>query len=107
MPTITFVSEEGQQFSVEASEGMTVMDAGVRNVVPGMYGLCGGALACVTCHVYVSGDDAGVCGVPSDFESDMLEATVSPRQINSRLSCQIPVIEGIDAVSFGIPPKEF
>jgi 2Fe-2S ferredoxin len=107
MPTLTFVTPGGELVQVEATTDVSVMDAGVRNVVPGMYGLCGGALACVTCHVYVVGDDKKLCGTPSEFEDEMLQATVSPRTPQSRLSCQIPVREGMNDVRFEVPSQQF
>ena len=53
MVKITFVDHAGQSRTVEAEVGSTVMEAAIRNDVPGIEAECGGACACATCHVYV------------------------------------------------------
>lgn len=83
------------------------MDAGVRNVVAGMYGLCGGALACVTCHVFVDENTAPHCTPIHEFEDEMLEGTVTARQQNSRLSCQIEITQALEGGTFYVPEKNY
>jgi 2Fe-2S ferredoxin len=51
MAKITFIQHDGSRQTVEAEPGMTVMEAAVRNSVPGIAAECGGACACATCHV--------------------------------------------------------
>ncbi|MGB0382010.1 MAG: 2Fe-2S iron-sulfur cluster-binding protein, partial [Alphaproteobacteria bacterium] len=53
MPSVKFISHEGQETTIEAAEGLSVMEVAVRNRVSGIEGDCGGACACSTCHVYV------------------------------------------------------
>lgn len=107
MPRLHFVSPSGERCDVEGKLGDSVMDAGVRNVVPGMFGLCGGSLACVTCHVFVDENTAGACSGMHDFEDEMLDGTVTPRQDNSRLSCQIVITEELDGGTFYVPEKNY
>ncbi len=107
MPQLNFISPDGEKHTVEGRVGDSVMDAGVRNVVPGMFGLCGGALACVTCHVYVNDSTASLCTPMQEFEDEMLDGTVTPRQASSRLSCQIVITEELDGGTFIVPEKNY
>lgn len=107
MPRLNFISPDGEKHTVEGKLGDSVMDAGVRNVVPGMFGLCGGALACVTCHVFVDGATLPLSGEPGDFELEMLDGTMTQRADNSRLSCQIVITEDLDGGTFSVPEKNY
>ena len=53
MARITYILHDGTEHIVEAEPGMTVMEAAVKNSIPGIAAECGGACACATCHVYV------------------------------------------------------
>ena len=53
MARITYILHDGTEHTVEAEPGMTVMEAAVKNGIPGIAAECGGACACATCHVYV------------------------------------------------------
>jgi 2Fe-2S ferredoxin len=105
MPKITFIDHGGKEHVVEAETGITVMEAAINNLVPGIEAECGGSLACATCHVYV--DDAWTekTGSPSDMESDMLDFAFE-LQPNSRLSCQIRVTDEIDGLVVRVPEQQ-
>lgn len=45
MPKITFIDSTGTERTVEAQSGSTVMEAAIRNGVPGIDAECGGACA--------------------------------------------------------------
>ena len=107
MPQLFFISPDGETRAVEGKVGDSVMDAGVRNVVPGMFGLCGGSLACVTCHVFVDENTAAHCTPLHDFEDEMLDGTVTPREANSRLSCQITITDELESGTFHVPEKNY
>ena len=49
MAKITFVEHNGTEHVVDAKNGLTVMEAAVKNNVPGIDADCGGACACATC----------------------------------------------------------
>ncbi len=68
--------------------GSTVMEAAIKNAVPGIEAECGGACACATCHVYVDEEWREKTGGPSPMEEDMLDFGYDVRP-TSRLSCQI------------------
>ena len=106
MPKITFIQPDGTRQEVEADEGMTVMEAAVKNSVPGIEAECGGACSCATCHVYVAEDWRETTGQPDEMEEDMLDFAFDVRD-SSRLSCQIKVRDELDGLVVHVPEKQF
>jgi ferredoxin, 2Fe-2S len=96
MTTVQFTDAEGTTRLIEANAGDSVMETAVRNGVPGIIAECGGSLSCATCHVFVD-EDQDLAALPdmSDMEDEMLYGTSVDREDNSRLSCQLPVAEGM------------
>lgn len=105
MAKITFIQHDGARQVVEAEPGMTVMEAAVRNSVPGIAAECGGACACATCHVYVDEAWREATGTPQQMEEDMLDFAFDIRP-ESRLSCQIKVTGALDGLVVNIPEKQ-
>jgi 2Fe-2S ferredoxin len=105
MPKITFIDHGGTARSVEAEAGSTVMEAAIRNSIPGIEAECGGACACATCHVYVAEDWTGIVGKPAPMEEDMLDFAFDVRA-TSRLSCQIRVSAELDGLTVTTPAKQ-
>jgi 2Fe-2S ferredoxin len=105
MPKVTYIDAAGTSRVVDAPSGSTVMEAAIRNGVPGIDAECGGACACATCHVYV--DDAWVAaaGEPGPMEEDMLDFA-SDVQPNSRLSCQIKLTDALDGLVVRTPEHQ-
>ena len=105
MVQINFIDFTGQTRTVSAEEGSTVMEAALRENVPGIEAECGGACACATCHVYV--DDAWLDKIPAaqPMEEDMLDFAFDVRP-NSRLSCQIRVTPEIDGLVVTTPERQ-
>jgi len=106
MPKITFIAPNGTEQTVEAEIGMTVMEAAVKNMVPGIEAECGGACSCATCHVYVEDAWSEATGSPDEMEEDMLDFAFDVRE-TSRLSCQIPITDALDGLVVRIPDKQF
>lgn len=106
MPKITFIEQDGTPHEVEAEVGMTVMEAAVKNSVPGIEAECGGACSCATCHVYVDNEWREKTGQPDEMEEDMLDFAFDVRD-SSRLSCQIKVTEELDGLVVTVPEKQF
>ena len=106
MVKITFVQPDGSQQAVEATPGVTVMEAAKLNLVPGIEAECGGACACATCHVYVDDGWTEKTGRPSEMEEDMLDFAFDVRE-ESRLSCQIKVVPELDGLVLRVPEKQF
>jgi 2Fe-2S ferredoxin len=106
MAKITFIQADGSQQVVDATPGVTVMEAAKINMVPGIEAECGGACACATCHVYVDNAWREKTGTPSQMEEDMLDFAFDVRE-SSRLSCQIKVTPGLDGLIVRVPAKQF
>jgi 2Fe-2S ferredoxin len=106
MAKITYIEHGGARHEVAAEPGMTVMEAAVKNGVPGIEAECGGACACATCHVYVDEAWTERTGKPNDMEEDMLDFAFDVRP-TSRLSCQIKVKPELDGLVVTVPEKQF
>ena len=108
MVKIIFIDPEGKRHEVEAEEGMTLMEAAVRNMVPGIDADCGGACACATCHVYVDPawkEKMASLFERSEAEEDMLDFAFDVRE-NSRLSCQIKVTPEMEGLVVQVPEQQ-
>ncbi len=106
MAKINFIEFDGKTHEIDATNGMTVMEAAIKNMVPGIDADCGGACACATCHVYVEPDWLEKVGERSEMEEDMLDFAFDV-QDSSRLSCQIRVSDELDGLTVKIPEKQF
>ena len=106
MAKITFSQQDGTEKTVDADGGMTVMEAAVKNMVPGIDADCGGACACATCHVYVDEAWLDKLGEREEMEEDMLDFAFDVRD-NSRLSCQLKVSDELDGLKVSVPEKQF
>ncbi len=73
MAKIHFVDHSGETRTIDVENGATVMEAAIRNAIPGIEAECGGACACATCHVYVDEAWREKVGAPSPMEEDMLD----------------------------------
>ncbi len=105
MAKITYVSVDGVKRVIEVKPGMSVMEGAVRHDVPGIDADCGGACACATCHVYVDEAWVSKTGSRSEMESSMLEMANEVKP-NSRLSCQIKVVEELDGLVVHTPQSQ-
>ena len=105
MAKIQFIDFGGTARTVETEPGSTVMEAAIKNGVPGIEAECGGACACATCHVYIEPDWQEKVGSPSSMEEDMLDFAYDVRP-NSRLSCQITVTQELDGLSVRTPERQ-
>jgi 2Fe-2S ferredoxin len=105
MPKITFIDAHGERRTVEAEVGATVMEAAIRNAIPGIEAECGGACACATCHVYVDDAWIGAVGHAEPMEEDMLDFAFDIRP-TSRLSCQIRIRDDLDGLIVRTPARQ-
>ena len=105
MTKVNYVEAGGTVHAVEAEEGISAMEAAVRNSVPGIDGDCGGAAACATCHVYVAPEWQDRVGKATSMEEDMLDFARDVRP-NSRLSCQIKVSDALDGLIVTTPERQ-
>ena len=105
MVKIHFHDHKGETRTVDVEAGATVMEAAIRNAIPGIVAECGGACACATCHVYVDEPGGEMVGAPTPMEEDMLDFGFDVRP-NSRLSCQIKVTDELDGLSLSTPERQ-
>src|SRR2546421_7808971 len=105
MTKINFVDHTGETRSVDVENGATVMEAAIRNAIPGIDADCGGACACATCHVYVDEAWREKTGTASAMEESMLDFAENVQE-NSRLSCQIKVTDALDGLIVRLPESQ-
>lgn len=105
MPTLTVVDRAGEERTVDAEVGLSVMEVLKINGFDDMLALCGGCCSCATCHVHV--DAAYLDRLPpvSEDEDDLLDS-VEDRDATSRLSCQLPVSEALDGMRVVIAKED-
>ena len=103
MPKLIFVDSEGTETSVEAENGLSVMEVARDNDLE-IEGTCGGSISCCTCHVIIDKDWFSIVGGPNPDEEDMLDLAVG-LQPTSRLGCQIEVSDKLDGLKLLIPEE--
>tara|TARA_R110001592_G_scaffold336960_1_gene622741 strand:- start:5529 stop:5849 length:321 start_codon:yes stop_codon:yes gene_type:complete len=102
MPKITFVAHDGEQFTIEAKSGLSLMENALNNSVTGIDADCGGACACGTCHVFVEATWLAATGEADAMEEAMLGMRPDRTEV-SRLSCQIEVTDALDGMVVNLP----
>ncbi len=105
MVKIIYKDHEGTSREVDAKVGESVMEAAVRNNIPGIDADCGGACACATCHVYVDPDFLPKTGEQEAMEQSMLDFADGVQE-NSRLSCQISVSDELEGLTVTTPESQ-
>ena len=106
MVQITYVEHDGTEHMVDTEPGVSLMQAAIDNLVPGIDADCGGECSCATCHVMVEESWVEKVGAPGDMEESMLDLNPE-RQENSRLSCQVMLSEELDGLSVTMPEFQF
>ena len=105
MPTIKVMTREGDQRSIEAASGLSLMEA-IRDAgFDELLALCGGCCSCATCHVKIDPEFASLIPAMSEDENDLLDSS-DHRDQTSRLSCQIPVQDDLDGLRVTIAPED-
>jgi 2Fe-2S ferredoxin len=106
MTKVTFIEHNGTVRNVEVDDGLSLMEAAVNNLVPGIDGDCGGACACATCHVHI--DAAWLDKLPpmEAMENSMLEFAEG-RNESSRLGCQIKLSPALDGIVVRTPLGQY
>ena len=105
MVKIIYKDHEGTERTVDATAGESVMEAAIKNSVPGIDADCGGACACATCHVYVDAAFMDKVGQPEDMEQSMLDFAEGVTE-TSRLSCQIKVSDELEGLTVTTPESQ-
>ena len=105
MPKLIVTTRSGETREVDASAGLTVMEAIRDNGFDELLALCGGCCSCATCHVHVDPEFAGLLPAMSEDEDDLLDSS-DDRDATSRLSCQIPFTDQLDGLKVRIAEED-
>ena len=103
MINIHVITRSGSPTDLSVPAGRSLMESLRDGGIDDIAALCGGNCSCATCHVYVE-PSAGL-EERNDDEADMLDSLLHQKP-NSRLSCQIEVVEGMDDLRVEIAPEE-
>jgi 2Fe-2S ferredoxin len=105
MPKLVVVNRAGEEKTVEAGAGLSVMEAIRDNGFDELLALCGGCCSCATCHVHVDADWVSKLDPMSEDENDLLDSSDN-RNETSRLSCQIHLSDALDGLKVTIAPED-
>lgn len=101
MPRVIFVEKDGNERSVEAPLGLSILEIAHNSSVD-LEGACEGSLACSTCHVIVEKEAFDRLPAASEDEEDMLDLAFGLTH-TSRLGCQIIMTQELDGAKFTLP----
>lgn len=104
MPTITVINRAGEEKTIAATNGFTLMEVIRDDGFDELLALCGGCCSCATCHVHIEGGP-GVTGTIGADEDDLLDSS-EHRDHTSRLSCQITISDALDGLRVRIAPED-
>ena len=105
MPKLVVVNRSGEESTVEADAGLSVMEAIRDNGFDELLALCGGCCSCATCHIFVDPAFADKLPKMSEDENDLLESS-DHRTATSRLSCQVQMTANLDGLKVTIAPED-
>jgi len=103
---ITLYAKNGKPQTITAEENQSIMQAAKDHNVRGIDGVCGGSMACATCHVVIHPDwwerVTAQDNEKSDEEEDMLDMAFHVVD-TSRLGCQIKVTNALEGLEIALP----
>jgi 2Fe-2S ferredoxin len=105
VPQFIVQTRDGSQLRVDAVPGRSVMEAIKEQGIEELLAICGGCCSCATCHVHVDAACAAQFPPMGDEEALLLDAS-GARTPLSRLSCQLPVLAGLEGARFTIAPAD-
>ncbi len=105
MPQVKVTDRSGNEVCIDAPLGNSLMevirDAGMDE----LEALCGGSLACATCHVFVDKNWLDKLPEMSSEEQDLVSCSEHYTE-QSRLSCQVNVAKEFDGLIIEIAPED-
>lgn len=105
MPALEVTTRDGAQFTIEAINGSSMMEALRDSGETDLIAMCGGCCACATCHVEIGGEWIARVGEAGEDEADMM-SDLANRTPASRLSCQIIMRDELDGIRLRITQEE-
>ncbi len=106
MPTIHFVLADGTRRSIDARDGISLMEAAIVHNIRGIDADCGGCCSCATCHVYIDPAFVETIAPPDAQERELLGFVAAERLPDSRLSCQIVLSDAFDGMVVRLPNSQ-
>jgi len=103
MIRVEFETREGGKITVDAAEGLSLLEVGQSAGLP-LEGTCEGQMACSTCHVIIDDDWFARLPPTTDDEEDMLDLTAQVVR-TSRLSCQITLGPALNGLKVRLPSE--
>ncbi len=94
---VTFIDSSGVARTIEATAGMSVMEAALAHHIPEVESDCGGSCTCAMCHVIVDEAWFGKFATASKNEASLL-SLLEVLKPNSRLSCQLKLSAQMDGL---------
>lgn len=94
---VTFIDSKGVSRCTDADPGVSVMQVALAQGIAEVRSDCGGVCTCAACHVWVDPAWAGRFAPAGKVETALL-ALLEDRRETSRLSCQLPLAEGMDGL---------
>ena len=101
MTKIIFVEPDGNEVTVDAQNGLSLLEVAHNNGIS-LEGACEGSLACSTCHIIVEKEFFEKLPEPSEEEEDMLDLAWGLTH-TSRLGCQMIINDGLDGMKVKVP----
>ncbi|MDO8290573.1 MAG: 2Fe-2S iron-sulfur cluster-binding protein [Parvibaculum sp.] len=105
MTKVTFIEHNGKEHTLDVADGLTLMEAATKALIPGIDADCGGACACATCMVFVPAEWESKLAAKEPMEETMLEFCEHSAE-NSRLSCQIKVSPALEGIRVTMPESQ-
>jgi len=98
---VTFIQANGTAKTVEAQNNQSIMQAALEHKIAGIEGICGGCIACASCHIHIPREWQSRVekqdNEQSEEETDMLDMAQN-KQENSRLGCQIKLTKALNGL---------
>ncbi len=105
MPQVHVTDRSGNEVCIEAESGRSLMEA-IRDAgIDELEALCGGSLACATCHVFVRKDWLNKLPEMKSEEQDLVSFSEHYTE-QSRLSCQVNVDTALEGLAVRIAPED-
>ncbi len=101
MPKVVFIDSEGVEKTVDAENGLSILEVAHKNGID-LEGACEGSLACATCHVILEKEIFDSLNEPTEEEEDMLDLAFGLTH-TSRLGCQIIINDDLDGIKIKLP----
>lgn len=108
MAKVTYIEDNGTEHTIDVPNGTTLMEAAVKQGIPGIDGDCGGACACATCHVHVDPTWIDKVGrlKEGEAEAELLQFAEGASEY-SRLACQIPMEAAMEGLVLHVPAQQY